>query len=128
MQAQGPHPFSGTTLDMAMEGLLAIGFGTVLGLFAGMMLMALGYVYGDAQQRGMPAFVWLLVALLMPGFLGFVLYLLLRKPFVEPCLQCGKATADDDSFCRWCGALKPRETYARQASAPPPPWDPRATV
>lgn len=36
------------------------------------------YVYKDAKSRNMDAFLWTLVSILMPGFLGLIIYLIIR--------------------------------------------------
>ncbi|NLC66623.1 MAG: hypothetical protein GX752_06765 [Clostridium sp.] len=47
--------------------------GIILPLFIGV------YVYNDADKRGMNPLLWLLIVVLVPGFIGFILYLILRS-------------------------------------------------
>ena len=68
-------------------------FGFAVGVSAAAFVLSLGYVYGDAARRGMPSILWTMTALLAPNLLGFLLYFLLRKPLVEPGLQCEQAIA-----------------------------------
>jgi hypothetical protein len=73
----GPHaPILG--------GLLGLLGGTFVGGLFLLWVLGLGYVYGDARRRNMPAVPWLLVALLVPNLLGFLLYFVLRKPLARP--------------------------------------------
>jgi hypothetical protein len=86
-----------------LESLVGKGIGLFFGALAAIWLLCLGYVYGDAQRRGMQPVLWMLVALLVPNLLGFLLYFALRGPITVPCPQCGHAIATDQRFCAWCG-------------------------
>jgi hypothetical protein len=77
--------------------------GVAAGLFTAAFVLALGYVYGDAARRGMPAALWTLTVFLVPNLVGFLLYFLLRKPLLEPCRQCGRGVASGLAFCPSCG-------------------------
>ena len=44
-----------------------------------------GYVSKDAPRRGMSTRFWILICFVMPGFIGAVLYFLLRMPEVSRC-------------------------------------------
>src|SRR4051812_46432105 len=63
-------PFSAYLPVLAALGGLAGGL-FVGCLFAGLVL-ALGYVYGDARRRNMPAALWTLIAFFVPNLLGFL--------------------------------------------------------
>jgi len=92
-QVHGGHP------------LLHIFFviGSLGGFIFAILALALGFVYGDARRRNMPAVPWTLIALFVPNLLGFLLYFVLRKPIASPCPQCGQAITPDQRFCPWCG-------------------------
>jgi hypothetical protein len=77
--------------------------GTFVGCLFAIWVLSLGYVYGDARRRGMPAVLWTLVAFLVPNLLGFLLYFVLRKPLASPCRRCGQAITPEQPFCSWCG-------------------------
>jgi hypothetical protein len=68
-------------------------FGFAGGLSAAVFILSLGYVYGDAARRGASPVLWTLAAFLAPNLLGFLLYFLLRKPLVDPGLECEQAIA-----------------------------------
>lgn len=92
--------------------------GLVAGLFVGCLfsalILALGYVYGDARRRNMPAALWTLIAFFVPNLLGFLLYFVLRKPIATPCPQCGQPISVEQRFCSCCG-------YQRPVAGPPSP-------
>ena len=94
------------------------------GLFVGSLfavwVLGLGYVYGDARRRNMPAVPWLLVALLVPNLLGFLLYFVLRKPLARPCPQCGQAITPEQRFCSWCGGQQYAPPYGTTVAPPSP--------
>lgn len=81
--------------------------GLVVGLFFGSFLatwlLCLGFVYGDARQRGMRPILWVLVAALFPHLLGFLLYFVLRQPVPSNCSHCGRTVSLNQRFCSWCG-------------------------
>jgi len=84
-------------------GLFELAMMVAVSLFGAAYILALGYVYDDAQRRGMPAPLWTLAAFLIPSGIGFLLYLLLRRPLVEPCSRCGHGMAPGQDFCPVCG-------------------------
>jgi len=93
---------------LAAKGFLStvpnpLWFGLTFGVFTAAFFLALGYVYGDAKRRDMPAWAWVIAAALIPNFIGFVLYCLFRKPLLVPCSSCGKAMRRGEAFCSHCG-------------------------
>jgi len=93
---------------LAAEGLLstvpdALWFGLTFGVFTAAFFLALGYVYGDAKRRQMPAWAWVIAAFLIPNLIGFVLYFLFRGPLLRPCGSCGMPIRATDAFCAHCG-------------------------
>ena len=110
--------------------------GAPIGLLGGMLIgslflvwvLGLGYVYGDARLRNMPAVPWLLVAMIVPNLLGFLLYFVLRKPLGGPCPQCGQAITPEQRFCSWCGCQQYAAPYSTTVAPPGPTgMDPRTT-
>lgn len=75
------------------------------------------YVYRDAEKRGMNGLLWALVAFFVPYFLGFVIYLLSRKPLQNFCGACGKTAPPEAAHCPYCGASMRRQCPACQAPA-----------
>lgn len=67
--------------------------------------IALGvYVYRDARKRGMNTVLWLAVVLLLPAFIGFILYLLARTGYSDlQCPKCGEKVEDSYASCPYCG-------------------------
>ena len=75
---------------LASEGFLnsmpeALWFGLTCGVFTAAFFLAVGYVYGDATRRQMPAWAWVIAASLIPNLIGFVLYFVFRGPLRGPC-------------------------------------------
>ena len=81
----------------------ALWFGLTFGAFTAAFFLALGYVYGDAKRRDMPAWAWVIAAFFIPNFIGFILYFLFRGPLVGPCSSCGKPIRGGEAFCSHCG-------------------------
>jgi hypothetical protein len=81
----------------------ALWFGLTFGIFTAAYFLALGYIYGDAKRRGMPAWAWVIAAFLIPNLIGFILYFLFRKTLLSPCNSCGKFIRSGEAFCSHCG-------------------------
>jgi hypothetical protein len=93
---------------LASKGFLsampdALWFGLTFGAFTAAFFLALGYVYGDAKRRGMPAWAWVTAAFFIPNFVGFILYFLFREPRLGLCSSCGKPIRGGEAFCSQCG-------------------------
>jgi hypothetical protein len=96
---------------LAAKGFLstmpdALWSGLTFGVFTAAFFLALGYVYGDATRRDMPAWAWAIAAALIPNFIGFVLYFVFRKPLLGPCSFCEKPIRREEPFCRHCGCAQ----------------------
>lgn len=67
------------------------------------------YVYNDAKKREMNALVWTLLVILIPGFIGLIVYLIVRNEHSAlNCPRCGRNVAAHFSVCPECGhSLKP---------------------
>jgi hypothetical protein len=79
--------------------------GLAAAVFVSIWVLCLGFVHADARRRGMPAWLWTLVAACIPNLLGFLLYFACRRPIAVPCPHCGQANAPGQRFCSWCGHL-----------------------
>lgn len=78
--------------------LMAVIFIVIIPLLIGIM------VYRDAKSRGMDAMVWALVAVLIPGFIGLIIYLIMRKDFGNlRCARCNNLVSADFLACPYCG-------------------------
>jgi len=91
---------------LASQGFLstmaeALWFGLTFGVFTAAFFLALGYIYGDAKRRQMPAWAWVIAAL--PNLIGFILYFVFRGPLLGPCSSCGKPIRGGEAFCSHCG-------------------------
>jgi len=64
-------------------------------------ILLLGYVSRDARRRGMPVALWMIVAL-MPGYIGGVVYFLLRQPIMIRCPNCTTELTAGVHFCPQC--------------------------
>ncbi len=52
------------------------------------ILLLAVWVYKDAESRGMSGALWVIVFLLL-GFIGLIIYLIVRKPVQQPRVQYG---------------------------------------
>src|SRR5581483_12282114 len=79
---------------------LLIGF--AIWLVLSTVVLLTGYVYRDAQRRGMNATLWtFLVILMLPAYLatGFILYFFAREPLPYHCPKCGTMVSARFNFC-----------------------------
>lgn len=68
------------------------------------------FVYKDAASRGMPGILWAAVALLVPGLVGLLIYLVVRGNYSAlRCAACGGPVKEQYMVCPHCGA-KLRQT------------------
>ena len=98
------------------------------------------YVYRDAKRRKMNALLWTVVAIFVPGLIGFVIYLLVRgnysdlccpnchthveKEFVNcpncgtklrpSCPKCGASIESAWKVCPFCGEALPMQTMVSE--------------
>jgi RNA polymerase subunit RPABC4/transcription elongation factor Spt4 len=83
-----------------LVGLITIGALALATLFG-----MLGYVYRDAQRRGMHPVLWTLLVLILSGgyfFIGLIIYLLVREPLPYTCPQCSASVNARFNFCPNC--------------------------
>ena len=83
---------------LPMRLLMGYSWGTA---FASYVLLV-GYVSRDVKRRRMPAGLWMLIVVLMPGGIGAVVYFLLRQPLLRPCPHCRTEIAAGCHFCPQC--------------------------
>ena len=81
----------------------ALWFGLTFGVFTAAFFLALGYIYGDAKRRQMPAWPWVIAACFIPNLIGFILYFVFRGPLRGPCSSCGRPIRRGEAFCSHCG-------------------------
>lgn len=63
------------------------------------------FVYRDAKSRGMEAILWTMVAVLIPSFIGLIIYLVVRTKYSAlRCARCGAVVEETYSVCPQCGA------------------------
>ncbi|MCM1544669.1 MAG: zinc ribbon domain-containing protein [Ruminococcus sp.] len=63
------------------------------------------YVYRDAKRRNMNPTLWTLLAVLAPGFIGLIIYLIVRSENSSlHCPSCGKKVNYNFSVCPYCGS------------------------
>jgi hypothetical protein len=89
----------------ALASLALAGIITAASLGLAIMIFFVAYVNRDASRRGMSAALWtILVIILLPawGFIGFVIYFLMREPLPYPCPACGNTVGARFNFCPNC--------------------------
>ena len=81
-------------LIMTFFFLLIISVQFLLGIF----------VYRDAKARGMDPLLWTLLAVFAPGFIGLIIYLIIRRDHVKmSCPKCGGEVNQTFVSCPNCG-------------------------
>lgn len=71
-----------------------------------MAMVGLGiWTYRDAKSRGLEARMWTLIVVLVPNFIGLLLYFLIgRRQLQTLCPSCGFKTQQGKPYCSSCGA------------------------
>ena len=78
-------------------------------LFAVVWILLIGYIYGDAERRGMRQWLWVLLAIFIPDAIGIILYFILRDPMPFYCSRvAARTTKSTYTFCPNCSTpLRP---------------------
>jgi len=87
------------TAPLAVKVLLPL----VVPVFLYVLVLFVGYIYGDAKRRGMPYVMWTLLAFFIPDGIGIILYFILRKPLPKVCPGCSQSVPSGFVFCPHCG-------------------------
>ncbi|MBS6177762.1 DUF420 domain-containing protein [Emergencia timonensis] len=89
----------------------------LLAAIAAIVLIVGLYVYRDAKTRGMKAGVWTMIAVLMPCFIGLIIYVLLRDDEKNlRCTVCSYPAKPEWKVCPVCETPLPKN--APMISAP----------
>ena len=95
---------------MAMMTLTLLPVLLVMLLMLALAICVAVFVYKDAVSRGMPGILWAAVALLVPGLVGLLIYLVVRGNYSAlRCAACGGPVKEQYMVCPHCGA-KLRQT------------------
>jgi RNA polymerase subunit RPABC4/transcription elongation factor Spt4 len=93
-----------TSWPMWAKALLVFAPGIVLSI----LVLLIGYVYGDAKRRGMHYVLWTLLAVFVPNAIGIILYFILRDAPPRACPGCSQIVKAGYAFCPYCSThLKP---------------------
>lgn len=75
----------------------------VVAVLALMVLLCV-WTYRDAQHKGMNGILWTLVVLLVPSFVGLIIYLVVRIDAKKvTCSKCMKSVNGNSKYCSNCG-------------------------
>jgi hypothetical protein len=84
------------------------------------------WTYRDAKARGLNAALWTVVVLLVPSFIGLIIYLVAgRNQSTGLCPNCSAAIQPNVKFCPACGTAVGQAGSTADGSAPPPKPLPR---
>lgn len=85
-------------------------------VFAIPILLAI-YVYKDAKMRNMDAVLWTIVVLIVPGFIGLIIYLIVRSSSTNiSCPKCQRPVSHEYTHCPYCG--EPLKRYCPSCNSP----------
>ena len=77
----------------------------ILFLFFIIPIMIGVFVYRDANERGMNALLWTIVAVFVPSLIGLIIYLIFRENYSSlSCASCGERVRPEFVNCPSCGA------------------------
>ncbi len=81
---------------------LRIYFAMSLSLLSSLYMLMIGYISRDTARRGMSAWQWIVICLVLPTGIGAVLYFLLRQPLLTACPACSTLVQNAYHFCPQC--------------------------
>ena len=76
--------------------------GYITGTTLASYVLLVGYVSRDVKRRNMPAALWMLIVVFMPGGIGAVVYFMLRQPILIRCPHCSTELTASVHFCPQC--------------------------
>ena len=94
---------------MAALGLLVGGIGVIASIA---MVILLGvWTYRDADNKGMIPLLWTAIVVLVPSFIGLIVYLIVRSDSNKiTCANCNTKVNSNMKFCSNCGMeLRPAD-------------------
>jgi hypothetical protein len=107
-----PPKHGEAVLPLAAKVILPI----LCGALALIYVLLVGFVYGDAKQRGMRYVMWTLLAIFLPDAIGIILYFILRDRLPTTCPHCTTKVIAKFAFCPNCGtSVKPTCPHCGQA-------------
>lgn len=89
-------------LGLPLSVLALAGLVTVLAVAGAAFIFLMGYIYADAMRRGMSPGLWLLIAIVIPYFVGVFVYFIVREPLPFNCPQCQARVSAQFNFCPRC--------------------------
>ena len=96
-------------MRMSNISMTIIMFVVVIAVVLAIPILIGSYVYRDAKKRKMDAVLWTVVAIIVPGLVGLIIYLVVRGNSVDVnCPVCDREISNSYTLCPHCGApLKP---------------------
>lgn len=96
----------------------------LLVVLGGLAYVFLGiWTYRDAKARGLNALLWTIVVLLVPSFIGLIVYLVAgRNQAAGLCPSCSKAVQANVAFCPHCGGAVNGEASPMKPLPKPARW------
>lgn len=84
---------------------VAIFLGSLISIAVLVMTVLIGiWVYRDAVSKGMNGVLWTLVVLLVPSFIGLIIYLIVRMDAKKvTCSKCMEKVNGNSKYCSKCG-------------------------
>lgn len=94
---------SGTIKEYEIIPSIIVG---VFGLFISLIPIIMGIlVHKDAKRLQMDPWMWTLIVMYVPYFIGLIIYLVVRsnEKNKSRCINCGSAVESDYNICPNCG-------------------------
>lgn len=78
-------------------------------VFISIAYLTLGvWTFLDAKSRKLNAALWVVIVMLVPNFIGLILYFLIgRKQSLTQCIKCNQSVQSKSHFCPNCGSIMP---------------------
>lgn len=94
---------------MAISHTMILAFLVILVFIVLIPVLVGVFVYRDAKARRMDAALWTVIAVIAPGLIGLIIYLIVRNGHADAfCPKCGAEISEQYLACPRCGAILKR--------------------
>jgi Predicted nucleic acid-binding protein, consists of a PIN domain and a Zn-ribbon module len=96
----------GRSIDPDFPIFMTFYFTIIFVIIVSVLFALAVFTYRDASKRGMDPWMWMVIVVFLPNFIGLIIYLIVRKSntYEKICINCKKPVNPEFKLCPYCGA------------------------